>query len=203
MKSLTGYPACGADPTPPDLSRIYAHANGVDARNPVITVPGLLGSRLVDTESGVMIWGGGDRLSADPSIPEEALAIAHPIGPPDAPLWEIRDAVRTDGVARIVRASFLGLTQPFDIYRGLIRTLIAGGYDFRETRRRRSRSASSISTPSNFPMTGGATSSRPRPTSPISSSARNSRCATSASACWATPARRCGSTWSATRWARW
>jgi pimeloyl-ACP methyl ester carboxylesterase len=42
--------------------------------------------------------------------------------------------VRTDGVARIVRASFLGLTQPFDIYNGLIRTLIAGGYDFRETR---------------------------------------------------------------------
>mgnify|MGYP006274175337 CR=1 FL=1 len=125
---------CEPDPTPPDLATLYRHAGGLDARDPVITIPGMLGSRLVDDDSGLVLWGGGMRLSADPADPVEARISAHPIGDPATPLRELRDAVRTDGVARIVTPSFLGLTAPIDIYQGLIRTLIAGGYDFRETR---------------------------------------------------------------------
>ena len=125
---------CGPSPAPPDLGRLYAHANDADFRNPVITIPGLLGSRLVDERTGVVVWGGGRRLSADPSDPLEAHVSAHPVGAPGTRLWDLRDAVRTDGVARIVTPSFLGVTAPLDIYQGLIRTLIAGGYDFRETR---------------------------------------------------------------------
>lgn len=128
--------ACAEPPPQPDLTTIYSRAAALDtqARRPVITIPGTLGSRLVDRDSGAMLWGGEDSLSLDPDDPEAMRLIALPFGPPETPLRDLRDRVRTDGVVRTANASLFGATVSLDIYAGVIDTLIAGGYDFRETR---------------------------------------------------------------------
>ena len=72
---LTG---CLATLTTPDFGRFYdpAAAERHPDRNPVIVIPGFLGSRLVDAESGKVVWGevGGDY--ADPRTAEGARLIA-------------------------------------------------------------------------------------------------------------------------------
>ena len=128
--------ACAATPPQPDLTTIYSRAAALDtqARRPVITIPGTLGSRLVDRDSGAVIWGGDTALSLDPDDPEAMRLIALPFGAPETPLGDLRDRVRADGVVRVANASLFGATVSLDIYAGVIDTLIAGGYDFRETR---------------------------------------------------------------------
>ncbi|SDZ89864.1 lipase/acyltransferase domain-containing protein [Rubrimonas cliftonensis] len=136
VAASAGLAACGSDPAPPDLTRIYADVAAIDAeaRRPVITIPGTLGSRLVDTRSSVTVWGGESRLALEPDTPEALSLLALPIGPEGAALGALRDGVRPDGVVRVARADILGATLSLDVYGGIIRTLIAGGYDFRETR---------------------------------------------------------------------
>jgi len=133
MLTLT---ACAATPPAPDLAAIYSRAAAVDSqqRRPVVTIPGTLGSRLVDRDSGAVIWGGDTALSLDPDDPAAMRLIALPFGPPETPLRALRDGVRTDGVVRTANASLFGATVSLEIYSGIIETLIAGGYDFRETR---------------------------------------------------------------------
>jgi pimeloyl-ACP methyl ester carboxylesterase len=128
--------ACATSPATPDLKRIYANVAQLkdEERRPVITIPGTLGSRLRDRETDQLIWGGPNALSLAPSTDAAIRAIALPIGEPDTPLRALRDQVRPDGVVRTAYASILGAIIQLDIYSGIIRTLIAGGYDFRETR---------------------------------------------------------------------
>lgn len=128
--------ACTPEPKAPDLGSLYSPAAGLRSqdRRPVISVPGTLGSRLVSRDTGVVMWGGTDGLSVDPADPDNARLIALPISEGDEPLASLKDNVRTDGVLRVARASILGLPLEIDIYRGVISTLIAGGFDFRETR---------------------------------------------------------------------
>ncbi len=133
--AVTLIAACSEGPKPPVLSDLYSRVAEIkEARRPVVTIPGMLGSRLVDEANGVVGWGGADRLSADPSEPDEARSIGLPIGDGTEPLSALRDTVRPDGVVRVAHASLLGVTLDFDIYSGIINTLIAGGYDFRKTR---------------------------------------------------------------------
>lgn len=128
--------ACAPAPKAPNLGTLYDEAAQLESpnRRPVISIPGTLGSRLVDRASGTIIWGGASGLSVDPEVPDNARLIALPIGAGDETLRELRDEVRPDGVLRVARASILGLPLELDIYRGVISTLIAGGFDFRETR---------------------------------------------------------------------
>lgn len=128
--------SCAAEPRPPNLDSLYADAASFQTvnRHPVISVPGTLGSRLVDRGSGTVVWGGANRLSIDPERPENARLIALPIGAGDETLRALRDDIRPNGVLRVATASILGLPLELDIYRGVIATLIAGGFDFRITR---------------------------------------------------------------------
>lgn len=128
--------ACTEGPPAPDLTAIYSRAAALDTqtRRPVITIPGTLGSRLADRDSGEKIWGGDTALSLDPDDPKAMRLIALPFGPRETPLRDLRDGVRTEGVVRTAKASLFGATVSLDIYSGIIDTLIAGGYDFRETR---------------------------------------------------------------------
>ena len=127
---------CAAEPKAPDLGALYSPASQVETqdRRPVISIPGTLGSRLVERGTGVVMWGGSSGLSVDPEDPDNARLIALPIGSGDEKLSELKDDVRPDGVLRVARASVLGIPLELDIYRGVISTLIAGGFDFRETR---------------------------------------------------------------------
>lgn len=129
--------ACAPEPKAPDLGRLYSTASAVETqdRRPVISIPGTLGSRLVERDSGQVMWGGSSGLSVDPDEPDNARLIALPIGEGDERLWDLRDNVKPDGVLRVARASVFGIPLELDIYRGVISTLIAGGFDFRETRR--------------------------------------------------------------------
>lgn len=128
---------CMPEPKSPDLNTLYdSTANRQTLnRHPVISIPGTLGSRLKDKETGIVIWGGDDGLSVDPEEdPENARLIALPIGKGDETLRELKDGIRPDGVLRVARASVLGIPVEVDVYSGVISTLIAGGFDFRETR---------------------------------------------------------------------
>lgn len=55
---LVGLLMAGCGTTRPDLSRLYGDAAREPKSNPVIVIPGVMGSRLVDTESGEEIWPG-------------------------------------------------------------------------------------------------------------------------------------------------
>ncbi len=123
---------CAAEPSLPDLGRIYSEVSaantGVD-RRPLITVPGTLGSRLRDRETGRVVWGGGSRgLSADPEDPVEAALIALPILPEDVPLSALRDGVEPFGLVETVTPEVLGIPLDVDVYAGALQTLSAGGF---------------------------------------------------------------------------
>ena len=127
---------CQPEPRAPNLAQLYDFASETDtpARRPVIAIPGTLGSRLQDRETGAFIWGGRGGLSIDPANPKNQRLLALPIGKGDEPLSQLRDHVRARGVLRVARPSIFGLEIEKDVYRGAIDTLIAGGYDFRRTR---------------------------------------------------------------------
>lgn len=129
---LLALSACAPEPKLPDVDVIYNRvtaAGGLD-RRPLITIPGTLGSRLVDGKTGTVIWGGGASrgLSADPENPEEARLIALPILPADAPFADLRDDVHPAGVLDTATPEVLGIPISIDVYGGVQRTLNAGGF---------------------------------------------------------------------------
>lgn len=128
---------CAEEAREPDLRQIYDYAGRTDSpdRRPIIALPGTLGSRLLDRGTDRIIWGGRGGLSIDPTTPENQRLLALPIGKGGEPLTKLRDDVRTAGVLRVARPTVFGLEFEREIYRGAIDTLIAGGYDFRRTRR--------------------------------------------------------------------
>lgn len=126
--SLLASSCIGAQETP-NLRRIYSqsakyHGPG---RNPVIVIPGVLGSRLVDSESGVVVWGSFARGFADPGKSEGARLIALPMRE-GAELEELRDDVTPDGVLDRLKLSVLGLPVELKAYFEILSALGAGGY---------------------------------------------------------------------------
>jgi len=63
--------ACHAPPRAPDLGGLYNELaqNEDPYRNPVILIPGILGSKLVDRSSGSIVWGTFGFGNADPKNP--------------------------------------------------------------------------------------------------------------------------------------
>lgn len=144
---------CGAVPERPDIAELYAftHAIPPNERRPIVTIPGMAGSRLRVGRDGPFIWGGPRRLSADPDEPAGAQLLALPIATSDAPLRTLRDEIRPDGVLRSAHISMLGASMEEQVYEGLIDSLNAGGYAFsrsvEEERGRRGRNAGSFEFP--------------------------------------------------------
>ena len=95
-------------------------------RNPIIAIPGLMGSRLLDIPSGVSAWGAFERAAANPSDPDGARMIALPIR--DEELAELRDDVHPTGVLEKVRVELVGIPLEIQAYAGILATLGAGGY---------------------------------------------------------------------------
>ena len=113
----------------PDLGALYLQAaryEGIE-RNPVVVIPGLLGSRLVDPDSGRVVWGAFDGNFADPTGAEGANLMALPMGI-GIPLDELRDGVVPDGALETLDVSIFGLPFQLDAYRSILKTLGAGGY---------------------------------------------------------------------------
>src|SRR5512139_4193159 len=107
LGGAAGLPACAPAPTA-DLALLYSPSamhHGID-RNPVIVIPGLLGSRLKDPASGRIVWGAFEGNAADPSTQDGARLVALPftdmMSTPGA-------AVRPDGVLDRVRIRVAGI----------------------------------------------------------------------------------------------
>ena len=112
----------------PDLEAIYNQAASYQhvERNPVIVIPGLLGSNLED-ESGNVVWGSFVRKNVDPGKPEGARIVALPMRE-GAALHELRDDVRPNGVLDRIKVKILGVPFKRSAYFDILVMLGAGGY---------------------------------------------------------------------------
>ncbi len=118
----------------PDIGSIYnrsAQYEGID-RNPIIAIPGILGSKLVDPESGQLVWGvlGG---GVKPSQQDGARLLALPMRE-GASLAELTDDVHADGVLDRMKVRLFGLPINIGAYQNVMRTLGIGGYRDKQIR---------------------------------------------------------------------
>ncbi|MBI3726091.1 hypothetical protein HY251_19350 [bacterium] len=113
----------------PDLGEIYTKAARFhDAeRNPVVVIPGILGSKLVDPASGKAVWGAFGGGAVDPETPEGARLVALPMKE-GVPLAALRDKVAPAGVLDRVKLSFAGLPIDLNAYFHILKALGVGGY---------------------------------------------------------------------------
>ncbi len=120
--------ACGAGRLP-DLGGLYNRAAEFDdlTRNPVIVIPGVLGSKLRDGESGRVVWGAFGGEYADPETEDGARLVALPMAE-GRPLSELHDSVSPDGVLDSVRIRLLGVPLESQAYVYILKTLGVGGY---------------------------------------------------------------------------
>jgi hypothetical protein len=110
--------------TEADLHLLYTPAamhHGVD-RNPIIVIPGLLGSRLRDPASGQIVWGAFDGVAADPGTAAGARLVALPFT--DA----TQSRVTPDGVLDRVQLRVAGIPLALRAYAEILSTLGLGGY---------------------------------------------------------------------------
>jgi hypothetical protein len=121
---------CAAGPyLLPDLGGLYDRAAQFDdaARNPVIVIPGILGSKLRDRESGRLVWGAFEGAYANPNTADGARLVALPMGIGE-PLASLRDEVEPEGVLDTLRVRLFGLPLEQSAYVYILRSLGVGGY---------------------------------------------------------------------------
>ncbi len=113
----------------PELALIYTPSASHHApdRNPIVVIPGILGTRLVERGSERLVWGAFDGSAADPGRAEEARLIALPIRR-DEPIAAMRDEVEPAGVLDRVRIRLLRIPLELQAYAQILSTLGAGGY---------------------------------------------------------------------------
>ena len=113
----------------PDLGHIYGRTAQTDDRdrNPVIVIPGVLGSRLVDNVTRRVVWGefGGDGI--DPSSMDGAQLIALPMSEGRS-LDTLKDRVKTAGTLDAFDVRIFGFPFQINAYRDLLSALGVGGY---------------------------------------------------------------------------
>jgi len=125
---VVGMGCTSSQPTP-DFSRIYDRAaqyHGVE-RNPVILIPGILGSKLVHSPTGTTVWGAFSGDYANPTTPQGARRVAVPMGE-GRPLSALQDSVRPNGALDRVKVSVLGLPIQLSAYVDILQSLGIGGY---------------------------------------------------------------------------
>ncbi len=116
--------ACGPSRLSPDLKGIYSAAARQENpdRNPIIVIPGILGSRLVD-DRGRVVWGEFGSGAVGLASPEGRRLMAVPMSGSGWP----RDEIKPDGALERLKVSF-GLDFQFDAYAGMLRAFGVGGY---------------------------------------------------------------------------
>ena len=126
---LTTACSSGILPKQPNIGKLYSRSaqnHGPD-RNPVIVIPGLTGSNLIEGATGRAVWGsfGGD--VAQPKVPADARLIALPMEE-GVPLRDLRDDVISDGVLDRLRVRVLGIPINLRAYYYILQALGIGGY---------------------------------------------------------------------------
>ncbi|MFD2158526.1 lipase family alpha/beta hydrolase [Rubritalea tangerina] len=114
---------------PPDLNALYdeAAAKHHESRNPVIVIPGILGSRLVDRQTGLPVWGMFDGAYLDPSKHGNAAMVALPMQRGKA-LRALKDSVEADVALDRLKIRVFGVPVEAKAYAGILETLGAAGY---------------------------------------------------------------------------
>ena len=121
--------ACSAPPRAPDLGGLYSELarNEDPYRNPVILIPGILGSKLVDRSSDVIVWGTFGFGNANPNNAEGARLVALPITR-GKKFSELHDnVIPTDTLDKVV-ISFGGYPLVLNTYAYILGVLGVGGY---------------------------------------------------------------------------
>ena len=126
--ALASLSACAAIGQP-DLGELYNRAAQTSDRdrNPILVIPGILGSKLVTRDSGRLVWGSFIGSFADPQKPEGARLTALPMAE-GVPLRELRDDILPGGVLDSITVSLLGMPVELGAYVHILRTLGVGGY---------------------------------------------------------------------------
>jgi pimeloyl-ACP methyl ester carboxylesterase len=121
--------ACTPGVNTPDLGGLYNELamNEDPNRNPVIVIPGLLGSKLVDLDTGDRVWGTFGLGQVDPNTPTGARQFSLPMAK-GKKLSELRDHVEPDGALDRVVVNFLGIPLELNAYYNILQTLGVGGY---------------------------------------------------------------------------
>jgi len=113
----------------PELGTLYTRtAKYQDPyRNPVIVIPGILGSKLVDPASGRIVWGAFGGESINPTTPDGARLLSLPMQE-NATLSQLKDEVHSAGALDRIRIEFAGLPITLNAYTRILTTLGAGGF---------------------------------------------------------------------------
>ena len=121
--------ACSTTEHVPDLGNLYNELaqNENPHRNPVIVIPGLMGSKLVDQDTNDMVWGAFGLGQVDPNTATGARQIALPMDKGKS-LKELRDNVKPAGALDRVKVNFLGIPLTLNAYYNILQTLGVGGY---------------------------------------------------------------------------
>lgn len=125
---ILSFSSCSYTLNPPELAGIYHQAaSNVEHGNPIIVIPGILGSKLEDNDSGKVVWGGFGPGFVNPNKTEGARLFALPIEA-DTPLRDLRDEVKPKGVLDRLKIYLFGLPLELQAYAQILETLGAGGY---------------------------------------------------------------------------
>ncbi len=124
------FPGCTKKLQAPDLGGLYNELIQAEDpyRNPVIVIPGILGSKLRDIESNAVVWGAFGPGRSNPTKPVGARLIALPMRE-NAPLDQLQDSILPDGVLDQVEVNFAGLDLRLKAYFYLLSTLGAAYQD--------------------------------------------------------------------------
>lgn len=120
---------CRNDDRVADIGTIYRDAAMYEStrRRPVIVIPGILGSKLVQQDTNRIVWGAFAGEYADPSRVDGARLFALPMRK-GAPLANLRDDVVHAGALDRVKLTVLGLPVNLNAYYNLLVTLGVGGF---------------------------------------------------------------------------
>lgn len=113
----------------PDLSAIYRRASLIDdrQRNPIIVIPGILGSKLVDQDGRRVVWGEFGGNGIDPATAEGARLLALPLEH-GRTLNDLEDEVQVEGPLDAVNVRVFGVPFQISAYRDILAALGYGGY---------------------------------------------------------------------------
>ena len=121
--------ACGLTPRTPDLGDLYSTLAQQESpeRNPVILIPGLLGTKLVEKDTGDVVWGAFDLTAINPNSEKGARQAALPmqIG---VQLPQLRDNLIPAGALDRVVVYLMGYPLVQQAYSQLLAALGIGGY---------------------------------------------------------------------------
>ena len=114
---------------PPDLKHIYEDAaqQSGETRNPVIVIPGILGSSLYDQANQQIVWGAFDSQFQGPKSPMAARQIALPMQKGRS-IQELKDEVVSLSALDRLKFQLFGLSVEPRAYAQILATLGAGGY---------------------------------------------------------------------------